>query len=202
MKLFYAITSPYVRKVMVSAHELRLVDRIELVPMPPRQPSDPLISVSHNPLAKIPTLVTDEGDAIYDSVVICEYLDMIAAPGKRLFPKGDKRIPSLVLHALAHGMIDAAMAVRADDVVRPAEFRWEEGKSYQMEKVRRSVAAIESSVARFDDAFCIGKIATACALGYLDFRFVSYPWRDAAPRAAEWFAMISQRPSMQTTIPS
>ncbi len=202
MKLFYAITSPYVRKVMVTAYEHGLTDRIELIKMPAKDPLEPSIATSHNPLGKIPTLITDDGEAIYDSVVICEYLDGLAPEAKRLFPGGEEKIPSLVLHALANGMIDAGMAARADEVVRPEAFRWEGGKNYQMEKMRLSLKEIESRVDMFDEALCIGKITVACGLGWFDFRFPGFDWRADFPLTAQWFESVSMRPSMQATRPA
>lgn len=202
MKLFYAITSPYVRKVMVTAHEIGIADKIELIKMPPKGALEPSIATSHNPLGKIPTLVTASGESIYDSVVICEYLDSFAPEDKKVFPAGENRIPSLVLHALAHGMIDAAMAARADDVVRPEAYRWEGGKNYQIGKIALSLKEIESRADMFDDSLCIGKITVACALGYLDFRFPDYPWRSASPLTAQWFEAVNMRPSMRASRPS
>jgi glutathione S-transferase len=122
MKLFFSPTSPYVRKCMVTAHELGLVERIALLPSQAHPVNRDATLVAANPLGKVPTLVTDEGQALYDSRVICEYLDHLG--GGRLFPQDATRWNALALQSLGDGLLDAALLARYEDVARPEALRW------------------------------------------------------------------------------
>src|SRR3954454_297360 len=120
MQLRYAATSPFVRKVMVIAIETGLVDRIETIAAPgsPLKPNRGGPAAA--PLAKIPALLTDEGELLYDSPVICEYLDGLH-DGARFFPQGKGRWQALRRQALGDGILDAAITVRYEMILRPAE---------------------------------------------------------------------------------
>src|SRR5215831_6306249 len=186
MKLFYSPPSPYVRKSLVVAHELGLRERIELVPAAANPVNrDPAI-VAHNPLGKIPTLLTDDGTALYDSHVICEYLNELGN-GTLIPPAGPARWTVLMEHALADGILDAAVLVRYETVLRPEPLRWNDWISGQMEKVASGLDQIEQRAGRFGDRLDLGTIAFGCVLGYLDFRFASLAWRDKHPNASKWF---------------
>lgn len=199
MKLYFNPASPYVRKVRVTAHELGLDGRIERISisLSPVNPHEALRS--SNPIGKIPTLVTDDGAALYDSPVICEYLDSLAG-GDRIFPAtGPARWTALRRQALADGIMDAAVLTRYEEATRPKELRWQGWIDGQLLKVRTILDALESE--NLDGAFDIGTISIACALGYLDLRFTGEGWRTSRPRLAAWLAAINQRPSLTATAP-
>ena len=199
MKLLYAQTSPYVRKVLVLAHETGQADDIALVPVAALPTERNPETTAHNPLGKVPTLITPEGGALYDSRVICEYLDA-RSRGPRLFPEGEARWDALARQALADGLLDAALLTRYERVMRPA--RWDAWEAGQVAKITAALDRIEARRAEGrDDGLDIGTVATACALGYLDFRFPDLAWRDGRPAAAAWYAAFSERPSMQRTAP-
>lgn len=200
MKLLYARTSPYVRKVLVLAHETGQAEAIEIVPVaavPTERNPD---TVGHNPLGKVPTLVLDDGTALFDSRVICEYLDARSA-GPRLFPDGEARWDALARQALADGLLDAALLLRYERVLRPATARWDAWEAGQVAKIAGALDRIEATLAGPASALDIGAVATACALGYLDFRFPDLGWRTGRLDAAAWYEAFGQRPSMQRTTP-
>ena len=201
MKLFYSPPSPYVRKSLVVAHELGLRARIELLPAAAHPINRDRTVVAHNPLGKIPTLVTDEGTALYDSNVICEYLNELGK-GNFIPPRGPARWTVLTEHALADGMLDAAVLVRYETVLRPEPLRWNDWITGQMEKVTSGLDQIEQRASGFGDRVDLGTIAFGCALGYLDFRYASLAWRDKHPNASAWFERFSARPSMVATQPT
>lgn len=196
MKLFFSVTSPYVRKCLVTAHEVGLAGRIELLPanVSPVQRDDAV--VARNPLGKVPTLLTDDGTALYDSRVICEYLDALG--GGSLFPKdGAARWTALTLQSLADGLLDAALLARYEEALRPAELRWADWRDGQLAKIHSSLAMLDGTPGLLDARVDIGTIAVACSLGYLDLRFDSMQWRSRYPNVAAWLAAFGQRPSMQ-----
>jgi len=200
VQLYFSATSPYVRKVRISAQELGFGEKIELISiaLTPINPHDALRS--SNPLGKIPTLITDEGEALYDSPVICEYLDALAG-GHRLFPAaGPARWRALRRQALADGILDAAVLLRYEEALRPKELRWREWVDGQWLKMRTGLDALERE--HLEGAFDIGAISIACALGYLDFRYASEGWRASRPRLTAWAREIDQRPSLLATVPT
>ena len=199
MKLYYATASPFVRKVMVLAIETGLIDDIELVKvaLSPVQPDADVCA--DNPLGKIPTLVRDDGGALFDSRVICEYLDGLH-DGPRMFPEsGEARWTALRRQALVDGILDAAVSTRYETFLRPEELRWRDWVDGQMGKVRRGLDVLEGE--RLNGAIDIGTIAVACMLGYLDFRFPDEGWRDARPGLAAWYEEMAARPAMTRTVP-
>jgi len=200
MKLFYAPPSPYVRKCLVVAHELGLRERIELVPAAAHPVNRDQGVVAHNPLGKIPTLIGDDGTVLYDSRVICEYLNREA--DGNLFPGGAAHWNAMVEQALADGILDAAVLARYENALRPEALRWTDWTSGQLEKVSSGLAEIERRVTIFDDRVDIGTIAVGCALGYLDFRFASLGWRGQCPNASRWFERFGARASMVATRPA
>lgn len=199
MKLHYNPASPYVRKVRVLALETGLMGDIELakVTLTPTGPDADVCA--DNPIGKIPTLSRDDGSAIYDSRVICEYLDSRHG-GTPMFPEaGEARWTAVRLQALADGILDAAVGTRYETFLRPEALRWSHWVDAQMAKIRRSLDALENE--SFGERVDIGTISVACALGYLDFRYPDEGWRDARPNLAKWFEKFSQRPSMSETRP-
>jgi glutathione S-transferase len=200
MKLYYSSTSPFVRKVMACAHEAGLAERLELVPtkVVPSEPNRDYARVA--PLIKVPALARDDGMALFDPIVICEYLDSLSK-GAKLFPAGgDARWKALRLNALADGLLDAAILTRYENFVRPAELRWKTWSEGQLTKVDQALDFLEANVADLEGV-TIGTIAVACSLGYLDFRYADRPWRNARPKLAAWYDGIAKRPSLQKTVP-
>ena len=194
MKLFFSPTSPYVRKCMACAHELGLVSRIELLASKAHPIDRDATIVAANPLGKVPTLVTDEGQALYDSRVICEYLDDLG--GGTLFPRNSSRWNALALQALADGMQDACLLVRYEDTARPETLRWADWRRGQLDKVATALAALESGTPALDQTVHIGTLAIGCALWYLDLRFPELGWRAQHPKLAAWWLAFGTRPSM------
>jgi len=205
MKLLSATATPYGRKVEIAAIEKGLIERIEVVPVS-TAPSAPHAGLAReNPLIKIPTLVLDDGRALYDSLVICDYLDTLHEKPKLIPQSGASRWEVLTLHALGSGMCDAALLCRYEQVLRPDAFRWPEWITDQMKKVESGLDWLEGHADAVGDAGAdvdLGQISVSCALGYLDFRFGYIGWRTSRPRLAAWFAEFSKRPSIQRTIPA
>src|SRR5262249_46244304 len=143
MKLYYSSASPYARKVLVVAHEAGLASRIELLPVsvvPTKV--EPTVSKS-NPLMKVPTLVTDEGEPLYDSGVITEYLDTLN-PGRKLVPaSGAARWRVKRIEALADGMTDAGILIRYETALRPAEKQWPDWIAGQTAKITQALDLLE-----------------------------------------------------------
>ncbi|MEZ5931192.1 MAG: glutathione S-transferase N-terminal domain-containing protein [Alphaproteobacteria bacterium] len=201
MKLHFAIASPYVRKVRAVAIELGLDGRIELLSrgMTPISPEDELNA--DNPLGKIPCLVTDQGDALYDSRVIAAYLDDLAGGGRMIPSGGAERWTALRREALADGILDAAVGRRYETFLRPKERQWDQWIDGQRGKFIRGLDQFEREAADFGDTVDIGTIAAACVCGYMDFRYADENWRDGRPNLAAWFETFSKRPSIATTAP-
>jgi glutathione S-transferase len=156
--------------------------------------------VAENPLGKLPTLVLDDGRALYDSRVICRYLDSLAQGG--LYPEAPRLWDSLVVEATADGIMDAAALMVYEGRVRPPEMQfapWVEG---QWAKVARALDCLETAwLGHLAGPLDIGQIAVGAALGYLDLRHPARGWRKGRPGLAQWFAQASQRPAMQATLP-
>lgn len=213
MKLYHTQTSPFVRKVMLVAHELGLADRIETVFLRPNALSpDPELS-RQNPLSKIPCLVVRDGEdgesggrelALYDSVVICEYLDAVA--GGRLIPAvGAARWEVLRRQALADGVLDAGIQVFYERLHRPAELQWEAWMEGQRHKVHQGLDALEREVREIEEGggwvpVDLGWLAVAAAIGWLEFREV-VEVRAGRPRLTAWYEGFCERPSMVATWP-
>jgi glutathione S-transferase len=199
MQLYTNPNSPFARKVRVSALELGLADRIENLEVT-LSPINPHAALGqHNPLEKIPALITDDGEALYDSPVICEYLDALAGGGRLIPTAGAARWTALRRQALADGIMDAAVLVRYETVLRPATLRWPEWREGQWHKIHTALDALERE--QLGETFDIGAIAVACALGYLDLRFAESAWRAQRPQLAGWLDRITERESLRATRP-
>ncbi|QQZ41666.1 glutathione S-transferase [Pseudomonas sp. SK3(2021)] len=202
MTLFHNPASPYVRKVMVLLHETGQLDRVALhaSQLTPVNPDAALNQ--DNPLGKIPALRLADGNVLYDSRVILDYLDQQHV-GNPLIPReGSARWLRLTLAALADGIMDASVLIRYELALRAPEKHWEQWLDGQRDKIRRALAVLEAdAIAELASHFDVAAISVACALGYLDFRHPDLQWRDARPRLAAWYAEVSQRPSMLATQP-
>jgi len=198
MKLRHSPTSPYVRKVMMTAIETGLDGRIKIIPT---NVWDPATDVADdNPLGKVPALLLDGGEALYDSVVICEYLDSLH-DGARLIPAaGGARWTVLRRQALADGILDAAI-LRFLEARRPENERSKSWDERQKAVVVRGLDALEEEADGFGGDITIGHIAIAATLGWLDFRFDNDNWRDGRPALADFYDGFSGRACMTTTVP-
>jgi glutathione S-transferase len=201
MKLYYSATSPFVRKCLVSAHELGLRERIELLPAAPHPVNRDRALVARNPLGKVPTLITDDGAVLYDSRVICEYLNSLG-DGHLLAERGAQRWRVSCDEALADGILEAAVLVRYETFARPEALRWKDWIDGQMDKVACGLIEIEQRAGTLEQRIDLGTIAIGCALGYLDFRFAALDWKNSHPKTAAWYARFAARESMQATRPS
>ncbi len=201
MKLYWSSRSPFVRKVMVFAHETGLASRIELARTLVVMSNPNLDLMKVNPLGKIPTLITDDGKVLHDSLLICEYLDSLHA-GPRLFPpSGEERWQALLWHALGNGMLDALVLWR-NETLKPQGQRGADLLAAFELKTRRAAAALESEADILRRMpFGIGHVAIGVALGYIDFRFPELDWRAGHPALAGWYAKFAERPSAQATVP-
>jgi len=201
MKLYWSSRSPFVRKVMVCAHETGLASRIELVRTLVVMSKPNLDLMRENPLGKIPTLITDEGKVLHDSLLICEYLDSLHR-GPRMFPEGgNARWQALLWHALGTGMLDALVLWRNEMLKPQAQQGADLLAAFEL-KTRRAVDALEQEAAQLAATpFGIGHIAIGVALAYIDFRFPELEWRRGHPAIAAWYETFAQRPSAQQTMP-
>ena len=196
MKLFHSPTSPYVRKVMACAIQRGIDGQIELLPTNANlSPSDLLAA---NPLSKVPCLLTDDGTALFDSPVICEYLDSVGDSLAMFPPHGAARWRALKQQAMGDGILDASVPRRAE-LQKPQD----EGRvawiARQKAAVERTLDALEADPPhRIVD---IGSITVACALGYLDFRYAADPWRPSRPKLAAWLEAFARNPCIARTAP-
>jgi len=198
MKLRFAATSPYVRKVVILLHETGQFGDVELVPTNVWDPATDV--AADNPLGKVPALVLDDGTVLFDSPVICEYLDA-HHDGVALFPgPGPERWAALRLQALADGGLDALLLRRMEGLREPAQ-QSKDWIARQVAAVDRCFDALEREAASLDGNVTIGTVAVGCLLGYRDFRFEADGWRNGRPKLAAWYEAFAQRPSMLATIP-
>ncbi len=201
MKLWHAAASPFVRKVLILAHETGLIDQLELVDVAttPLNPDSGLIG--DNPLGKLPTLVLEDGMSIFDSRVICEYLDGMHDGDKMIPPNGTERMNVLVTQSLGDGVMDAAVGIRYEQALRPAEKQWQDWMDGQFAKIERSLGVLETWRGARIQNMHLGSISVACALAYLDFRHPQFDWRENRPVLTQMLATFSQRSSMINTRP-
>jgi glutathione S-transferase len=198
MKLIFSGTSPFVRKVSVMLLETGLDGQVskETVAITPMKPGD--VVPAANPLGKVPCLITDDGP-LFDSRVITRYLDALNE-GAKLYPEGAALWPVLTLEAVADGMLDAAVLMIYERLLRSDEQKSPEWVEAQWLKISRALAHLEANM----DALApltMASISVACALGYLDFRHDDRGWRAIAPKLAAWEAGFAKRASMQATMP-
>jgi glutathione S-transferase len=200
MKLFHSPMSPYVRKCMFIAHYLGLADRIEKLPSAASPINRDQAIIPSNPLGKVPTMILDDGTVLFDSRVICEYLDRLG--NGSFFPaEGARRWQVLTEQALADGILDAALLARYEGMLRPENLRWADWSAGQMDKINVGLAHFEKRCEATAERIDIGTVTLGCALGYLDFRFGSLDWRSSCPKLADWYAKFSSLPAMQATKP-
>lgn len=197
MKLRYSPTSPYVRKVVITAIETGQDAVIEYIPTKPWDPETDLHK--DNPLGKVPALFIDEGLTLFDSPVICEYLcSRVGAP---LIPKGGfDRWSVLRLQALGDGILDAAV-LRLLEGKRPEEIQKPDWIARQKQVIGRGLDSLEEAVGDWGAELTLGQVTAGAALGYVDFRFPGDKWRNDRPALAGWYEVFARRPSMSQTVP-
>lgn len=194
MKLFTSSISPFARKCIISAKHLGIFDQIELVKsiVHPVERNDSIIA--KNPLGQIPTLILDNGNAIYDSRVICEYLNELAQGN--LFGTNQSepnRWDILTEQSLADGMTDAAILVRYEQGIRPATYQWEEWVNGQLDKIHKGFAAFDEKARESLDRLDIGTISLICALDYISFRLTDLEWQNEYKNLAKWRIEFTQQ---------
>lgn len=202
MQLRFSPTSPFVRKVRITAIEAGLQDQIEHITTDPWSAETDLGQT--NPLGKVPCLMTDDGTALYDSPVICEYLDSLNT-GTKLFPEDSSvRFKTLALTAAGDGMTDAGVLHLMESVRRPQEFKWDWWSDRQLTTMKRCMAVLNIAaplMATTDGPITIAEVAAGSGLGWVDLRFPDMDWRSDNPALTDWFAKISERPSFKETEP-
>lgn len=195
MKLYYSATSPYVRKVIACAVACGTLDQITRIDTNPHVSPPDLLA--DNPLSKVPCLVTQDGFALFDSPVICEYLDAVGA-GSLFPPPGPARWRALKWQAIGDGIMDAAVSRRMD-MGRPPEAARDASMARQQSAITRALDLLQADPPA--NHLDIGSIAIACALGYLDFRFAADAWREGRGKLAQWYAVMEQRPEIAQSAP-
>jgi glutathione S-transferase len=201
MKLHWSPRSPFVRKVMIVAHEVGVADRLDCVRTHAATTKPSAELMADNPLSKLPTLVLDDGTALYDSPVICEYLDTLHS-GPKLFPvKTGERMIALRRQALGDGTLDFLILWRNEEM-RPAPHRSQPHIASFTIRRDSVLASIEREADDLEaSTYSIGHIAVGCALSYLDFRFADFDWRAGYPRIAAWHKSFAARPAVLATEP-
>jgi glutathione S-transferase len=201
MKLHWSPRSPFVRKVVIVLLECGLRERVEFVRSVVAMADPNLPLMRDNPLGQIPTLVLADGSALYDSPLICEYLDTLHGGAPLCPPEGAPRWRSLRRQALADGLLATLLLWRQERMKTPAQQlpAWLAAFSLKLDT---ALASFEGEAGEFDLAnLDIGQIAIGCMLSYLDYRFTDLDWRSPHPQLAAWHTQFSQRPSMLGTAP-
>jgi len=182
----------------MAAIELDLMDRIEITVAGPLGPDGAV--AADNPLGKVPALVDDDGQPVFDSAVICAYLDDLAGGGKIIPASGAERFRVLTLEATADGMMDAGL-LRMLESRRPEGERSPGWVEKQVKVCRKGLDVLDAQADRWGDACTIGQIAAFCALSYYEFRPLEADWRDTRPALADWYDTFSARKSAEATEP-
>ncbi|MEK9831036.1 MAG: glutathione S-transferase [Rhodospirillaceae bacterium] len=197
MKLIYSDASPYARKARVAAIECGADSRLEFEAILPWE--DPAGYRDINPVGKVPALIRDDGPPLYQSNLVCEYLDMQGTT--RIYPDpGPARWTALRQIAAADGILDASVAERMEMMFHE-DAASEKFIARQELSVEMALDQLQAEAGDLEGPVTIGQVAVACALGYRDFRFADSDWRGARPELAAWFETFSARPSMTTTAP-
>lgn len=200
-QLHYTPTSPFVRKVRVVAHEIGLSGEIELLRVRPAPgQNDPGVQ-AHNPLAKVPTLVEEGRGALYDSPVICEYLDSLHDGPKLIPPSGEPRWRALRLQALADGVLDAGILHFYEVQQRPPEKHFAPWLDMQRDKALAGLDELEREAQSFDPTIDLGQIAVGAMIGWMEFRNTLGDIRPGRPALFDWYEAFRKRESMRATEP-
>ena len=201
MQLYFSPASPFVRKVRVCLIESGLGARTELVAVSGNAVDPGTMPVDLNPLGKIPALALGDGRVLYDSRVICRYLDQRA--GGLFYPADARLWDALVVEALADGIMDAGVLITYESRVRPEEMRFAPWVDGQWAKIARALDELERRwLPLLQGPFGMAQIAAACALAYLDLRHDARQWRKGHAALAAWEAALRERPSLVATRPA
>ena len=201
MKLMYAKLSPFSRKVVVAIAEKGLTPKVELLPTEVGHGKINAELMRLNPIGKIPTLVTDEGESLFDSSAIIDYLDELQPQPRLIPPPGAARRRALRLNAVADGLLIAGVLYKVE-MSRPPERQWPEWMKQQWAKVGKCLEFLDAELGAHGSELTMGEIAAGCALGWLDVRAAEEPWREKHPGLAQWFAGFGERPSMAGSRPA
>jgi len=197
MKLYSSPTSPYARKARILIIELGLEEVVEVYNTVPME--NPAELQASNPIGKVPSLQLDDGSSLYDSPVICEYID--AQNGNKFLPASDDaRWDCLRRQALCDGVIDASFN-RTMERLKPDEQQSAMWLERWVNAINRSLGEMENDIAGQGDRFDLGDVTAAAALGYLDLRHGDLDWRNGHDELADWFKTVSKRPSVAATVP-
>jgi glutathione S-transferase len=200
MRLFYSPASPFVRKVLVLLHETGQIDDVELVPAAGTAMEPGTLPLAYNPLGKIPSLERTGGGTLYDSRVICRFLDDRA--GGHLYPAAPRLWETLTLEATGDGMMDAAVLMTYEYRLRPENMVSPGYVDAQWAKIARALDVLEGRwMSHLAGPLDMGQISVASALGYLDLRHDARGWRHGHEQLAQWYARFAERPSMAATRP-
>lgn len=203
MKLIFSPLSPYARKVLVLAHELNIADQLELVSVNVSPMNHDEVAYQHNPLGKVPTLVRGDGRHIVDSRVICDFLLDSYGSASTPHAGGEDSWEMRTRGSIAEGLTDAAMVARYEVALRPEAVHWREWVAAYEKKVVHALDYLESTaLAIRPNMLSLADITTACALGYLDFRFAHLNWRQGRPRLTRAYSEMATRPSLIATAPA
>jgi glutathione S-transferase len=203
MKLFYAPQSPFARKVRAAAIELGLSDQIvlEYTEVVPGKPNEGFAR-QFNPLRKIPALLTGDGETIFDSTVICEYLDQLAGGGILIPRASPSRWRVLTQHAVAQGVCESVISIRYETWLRPEAHRWDVWIHDQWNKIDGGLKWFEDEPGALEGPINIAHLALGSAIGYIDFRWPAVEWRARFARIRDWFEQLDQRQSFALTRPA
>lgn len=197
MKLYYSPNSPYARKVIAIAIEKGLDQKIEKLAA--REPGVNLDRM--NPLDKIPTLVTDDGEVLIESALISQYLDEVGG-GRKLYPESGKaRRRMLQLEAIGHGVLDAGVLCRMEERMHKPEQMSPDWIARQQKKLKRGIAVMEQCLGEFGNEVTPAHITFVMALNFIDKNKIHPEWRAANPKLASWYDKLLQHPSIKATEP-
>lgn len=200
MELFFSPASPFVRKVLIVAHECGVGKQVRLLDSAAHPVERDARVKAFNPLAKVPAARMGDGETLFDSRVIAERIAADHDPERRIFPESPARWTALRRQALADGLCDAALLVRYEQMARPEAQRWDLWVERQLAKIDDALDAMTTDLPA-SGVWDIGAISYACALGYLDFRFSARPWRLGRAALDKWYAAQLERSSMVATEP-
>ncbi|MBV1867640.1 MAG: glutathione S-transferase [Marinosulfonomonas sp.] len=200
MKLYKSDFSPFARKVMVVLHETGQMDDLEFADVSGTTIDAGTMPLAHNPLGKLPVLERDDGPAIYDSRVICRFLN--ARVNGNLYPDGNRLWDTLTLEATGDGIMESGVAMVYEARVRPPEMQYQAVVDGHWAKIDRSLSALNKIwISHLSGSFDMGQVSVASALGYLDLRHNARNWRKGNDALANWFEKISERASLKATAP-
>jgi len=199
MKLWYSPPSPFVRKVLMLAYETGQIAKLDLVDVTNTALMPDAELAKLNPLGKIPTLVLEDGHTLFDSRVICEYLDDLHDGEKMIPAEGMERYNTLVCQSMADGIMETAVAIRYEQALRPKEHQWDVWMDAQQKKIVQALDVLETWRAGRIQDIHLGSISVAAALSYLNFRQPDFNWREGRPVLTQMLATFSERESMRET---